>query len=96
MACETLVQLSKDGYELLKQTGPNPLLYSNFNSTMWMKLYGPSRPCGQDGGHSVLRSHYVVQYLLVSAYDPVLSTALVPCTSNCRGSMPCASRNLTV
>ena len=39
MAFEPLVQLSKDGDELLKQTGPNPLKYSNVDSTLWMKLY---------------------------------------------------------
>ena len=66
MACEPLVQSSKDGDELLK--------YSNVYSTLWMKLYGPSRQCGQDGGHPVLWSHNVVQYLLISACDPLLST----------------------
>ena len=67
MASEPLVQPSKDGDVLLKQTRPNPLQYSDVASSLWMKLYGPFRPCGQDGGHPVLWSHYVVQYLLVSS-----------------------------
>ncbi|KAJ4439765.1 hypothetical protein ANN_07893 [Periplaneta americana] len=54
--CEPLVQPSKDGDEPLTQTGPHPLQYSNVDSTLWMKLYGPSRPCGQDGGPPVLWS----------------------------------------
>ena len=77
MACELLVQPSKDGDELLKQTAPNPLQYSNVDSTLWMKLYSPSQPYGQDGSHPMLWSHYVVQYLLVSVYDPVLSTGSI-------------------
>ena len=32
-----------DSDELLKQTDPNPLQYSNVDSTLWMMLYGPSR-----------------------------------------------------
>ena len=95
MACEPLVQSSKGGDELLKQTGPNPLQYSNVTSTLWMKLYGPSRPCEQDGGHPMLWSHYLVQYLLVSAYDPLLSTGSIH-THNCSSSMPCTSRNVMV
>ena len=70
MACEPLVYPSKDGDELLKQTGTNPLQYSNVDSKLWMKLYGLSRPCRQDGGHPVLWSHSVVQYLLVSPLVP--------------------------
>ena len=54
MACEPLVQHSKDDDELLKQTGPNPLVYSNVDSTLWMKLYDPSRPCGQDVCHPIV------------------------------------------
>ena len=77
MASEPLVQPSKDSDKLLKQTGPNPLQYSNVDSTLWMKLYGPSWPCGQDGGHPMLWSHYMVQYLLVSAYNPLLSTGSI-------------------
>ena len=38
---------------------------------------GPSRPCGHDGGHPVLWSHYVIQYLLVSAHDPLLSNGSI-------------------
>ena len=43
MACEPLVQPSKDGDELLKQTGSNPLQYSSVDSTLWMNdnLHGP-------------------------------------------------------
>ena len=94
MACEPLVQLSKHGDELLKQTGPNMLQYSNVDSILWMKLYGPSRLCGQDGGRPVLWSYSVVQYLLVSADDPLLS--LVPYTHNCCSNIPCTSLNVTV
>ena len=43
MACEPIVQPSKDGDVLLKKTGSNPMQYSNVDSTLWMKLYGPSR-----------------------------------------------------
>ena len=37
MACEPLVQPSKDGDELLTQTGPNLLQYFNVDSTLWIK-----------------------------------------------------------
>ena len=77
MACESLVQPSKDGDELLKEIGSNPQQYSNVDSTLCMKLCGPSPSCGQDGGRPVLWSHYMVQYLLVSAYDPLLSTGSI-------------------
>ena len=73
---------------------PNSLQYSKVDSTLWMKLYGPSQPCGQDGGHPMLWSHYVVQYLLVSAYNPLLP--LVPYMHNCHSSIPCTSRNVTL
>ena len=77
MACVPLVQPSKVGDKPLKQTAPNPLQYSNGDSTLWMKLYGPSQPCGQDDGHPVLWSHYVVQYRLAYAYDPLLSASSI-------------------
>ena len=77
MACKPLVQSSKDGNELLKQIGPNPLQFSNVNPTLWMKLYSLSWPWGQDGGHPMLWLHFVVQYVLVSAYDPLLSTGSI-------------------
>ena len=93
MACEPLVQPSKDGDELLKQTGTTPLQNSKVDSTTWMKLCDPSGPCGQDGGHPVLWSNYVVQYEFVSAYDPLLSSSY---TRNCPNSMLCTSRNVTV
>ena len=75
MACEPLVQPSNDGDELLKQDRSKPVavLQRRLN-TVDEELYGPSWPCGQDGGHPMLWSHYVVQYLLVSAYVPLLST----------------------
>ena len=73
---------------------PMPIQHCGWSCTV---QYGLSWPCRQDGGHPVLWSHYVVQYLLVSAYDPLLSTgSLVPYTHNCRSSMPCTSRNVKV
>ena len=96
MACDPVVQPSKDGDELLKQTGPNPLQYSDVDSTLWMKLYGPSRACRQDGGHPVLWSHYVAQYCTCSSLRTTLLSTLVPYAHNCRSSMPCTSRNVRV
>ncbi|KAJ8879211.1 hypothetical protein PR048_019817 [Dryococelus australis] len=74
MACVPSVQPTADDIEPSTQIGPHSLQFPIVEPTLWTGLYGPLRPCEQHGGHPVLWSHCVVQYPLVAAYDPLLST----------------------
>ena len=53
--------------QTVMQTVLQLLQYSNVDSVVWMKLYGQLWPVKEDDDHPT------VPYLLISAYNPILS-----------------------
>ncbi|KAJ8892328.1 hypothetical protein PR048_004908 [Dryococelus australis] len=82
IACVPPVQPAADGVKPSTQTGLHPLQYSSIEPTLWTWLYGPLRPCEQDGGHD--GCHPV---LTRSSLHTTLFYSLVPHTHLCRSSM---------
>ena len=68
-----IIQPSNGNDKPLMQIVSHRLQYSNVDSALWTKVYGSSRSCKEEGSYPMLWLHCTVQYMLISAYNPLLS-----------------------
>ena len=93
MACDPLVQHSKDRNELLKQAGPN--CYSTLTSTQHFGWSCTVQHSHADKMAVIPFCGHITWSSTCLSLRTTLFSPLVPYMHNCRSSMPCRSLNAT-